>query len=211
MSIFLEENKKLNLSALRTPELCWPGNILDSLALLEMLPFFSPMQKILDLGTGGGFPLLPLAVCLPLISFVGLDATKKKIDAVQRIVDQLHLPNVTLICERAETAGHDKKFREAFDIVTSRAVAPISALLEYCSAFVQPKGQVILWKSMHIDEELQASFRGCAEFSCHLMTRHRYTLGGDWGDRQLLIFQKASKLSSKYPRAVGVPTKDPLI
>lgn len=213
MTIFLAENTKLNLTALRTPELCWTGNILDSLAILDVLPaLFTDHQhlKIADIGTGGGFPLLPLAVMLPESSVTGIDSIRKKIDAIGRIVSAMHLANVTLHCGRVEECGHDPQLREQFDLVTARAVAPINVLLEYCSPFMRPGGYVALWKSLHADTELHESLLARAETSCHLEQQFEYDLGGDWGKRQLLIFKKAAALSQKYPRDVGVPKKEPL-
>lgn len=213
MDVFLEENKKLNLSALRTPELCWTGNVLDSLAFLKLLPQFSTPHSplsILDMGTGGGFPLLPLALCLPEVRFAGLDATRKKIDAVSRIEQALGIVNAELLCGRAETLGHDPSLRETFDVVLSRAVAPVNVLLEYCAPFARPGGAIVLWKSLRVDAELQESLLARAELSCHLARSREYDLGGTWGRRQMLVFEKASALPDKYPRGVGVPGKDPL-
>ena len=211
LRIFVEENKNLNLSAFRTEELAWTGNIMDSISFLDLLPKLGSVQSVLDLGTGGGFPLLPLALALSDVSFVGLDSVQKKVDAVNRMIEKLALKNAACIAGRAEELGRLEKYREQFDIVTSRAVAPINVLLEYCSPFVKQSGYIVLWKSMTIDEELKDSLLARAEFSCHLIHKHSYKLSGNWGERQLLAFQKTAILDSKYPRAVGVPKKDPLI
>lgn len=217
MKMFLEENAIVNLSAMRTPEKCWVGNILDSLAVLDESspPLHAAWRggrgvRCLDLGTGGGFPLLPLALSLPDSQFTGLDSTQKKIDAVQRIADSMELKNVDLISGRAETLGHDKRYREQFDVVTARAVAEISVLLEYCSPFVKPGGKIILWKSLDVDQELKESESAQKEFHCTLADRHIYELPGGFGKRQLLIFGKTGKLSNAYPRTVGVAKKKPL-
>ncbi len=208
MDAFLAENAKLNLSALRTPETCWHGNILDSLPVLDVLP--ATAMKILDVGTGGGFPLLPVAVCRPEWVCVGLDSVEKKINALDRIVRTIGIGNVDLLCGRTEELGRNPKYRETFDAVFARAVAPINVLLEYVSPFCKPGGKVILWKSLQVEEELKDSLLARAELSCHLASRHEYALPGTWGTRQLLIFEKTSRLSEKYPRGLGVPKKDPL-
>jgi 16S rRNA (guanine527-N7)-methyltransferase len=213
VEVFLAENAKLNLSALRTPEQCWMGNVMDSLPLIDLLPKLNTNNehlRILDIGTGGGFPLFPLAIALPQTELIGMDATRKKIDAVGRIAEAMELTNALLITGRAEELGHDPDLRESFDIVTARAVAPINTLLEYASPFTQPLGHIVLWKSLHAEEELHESLLARAELSCHLIMQHEYDLGGDWGTRQLLIFQKTATLSRKYPRGVGIPKKDPL-
>ena len=213
LDLFLEENTKLNLSAFRSEEDCWNGNVLDSLAALE-LDFLSQANagtSVLDIGTGGGFPLLPLALSLPAVRHFGLDSTQKKIDAVQRIVDAMHIPNVTLLCGRAEELGRNPQHREQYGIVTVRGLAALNTLLEYASPFVKPGGYIVCWKSMKIDQELKDSLLARAELSCQLQAKHHYTLPEKWGERQLLVFVKRGPLSAKYPRAVGMPKKKPIL
>ena len=213
LHLFLEENAKLNLSAFRSEEDCWHGNVLDSLPALE-LDIVAKAQDgatLLDIGIGGGFPLLPLALALPQMSFTGLDATQKKVDATQRIVDALEVKNVTLLCGRTEELGREPQHREQYDIVTARAVAPLNTLLEYASPFVKPGGYIICWKSMQIEQELQNSLLARAELSCQLTDQHPYTLPDKWGERQLLIFEKRGPINKKYPRSVGIPKKKPIV
>jgi len=211
--IFLEENAHISLSAFRTPEACWNGNVLDSLAALDLeeVQNLKDGARILDIGTGGGFPLLPLAICLPELSFTGMDSTRKKIDAIKRIAEKLELKNVNLVCGRTEESGKQKKFREQYDIVTARAIAPLNVLIEYSAPFTRIKGHIIAWKSMTIDQELKDSQRARAELSSHLKRHYAYELPADFGKRQLLIFDKTAKTSAKYPRDTGVPKKTPLL
>ncbi len=212
-AVFLEENTKLNLSALRDADAVWNGNILDSLPLLDYLHSLSTFHfplSVLDVGTGGGFPLLPLAICMPNCRFTGLDSTQKKIDSIQRMVDALGLSNVTLLAGRCEELGHEPAHRDAYDIVTARALAPLNVLIEYCGPFVKQGGHLVAWKSMKVETELKESLLARAELSCHLNEAFEYELPGDWGTRQLLIFDKTSKTPKKYPRAVGIPKKTPL-
>ena len=164
----------------------------------------------MDVGTGGGFPLLPLAMALPEAQLTGLDATQKKVEAVGRIVHALGLGNVRVVAGRAEEEGRKPEERERYDVVTSRAVAETGVLLEYTSPFAKPGGHIILWKSMTIDKELEESLLARAELSAHLVGQHVYELPGNWGKRQLLVFEKGGPLSAKYPRDVGVPSKKPL-
>jgi 16S rRNA (guanine527-N7)-methyltransferase len=200
----------LNLSALRTPEACYHGNVLDSLPILD-LPEFQGAKTVLDVGTGGGFPLLPIALVRPDIQVTGLDATQKKIDAIGRIGASLGLPNLHLLCGRAEDLGHDPTHRERYDCVTARAVAQLPTLLELTAPFARPGGIIVLWKSLHIDEELNASLFARSTLSTHLLYAHRYTLPGDWGERQLLVFAKSAKLKPIFPRENGLPKNVPLL
>lgn len=213
MKVFLAENAKVNLSAFRTEENCWTGNILDSLAILEILPKLSAIHlplSTVDVGTGGGFPLLPLALSLPDVRCTGVDSTQKKIDAIGRIAKQMDLKNVELICGRAEVLGRARDHREKYDIVTARAVAEINVLLEYCSPLVKPGGHIVLWKSMNSDRELRDSQKAESVLKCKYTMAHVYELPGDFGKRQLIVFEKTGPLGGTYPRAVGVPKKNPL-
>lgn len=208
---FLRENAKLNLSAFRTSEACWTGNILDSIAALETEPLKQPSSgHILDLGTGGGFPLLPLALCLPSSSFVGMDATQKKISAVQRIIDELKIANVRLVCGRSEELAREQAHREQYDVVLTRALAPLNILLELAAPFAKVGGYVLCWKSLNIDQELKDALLARAELSCQMENPYVYDLGGTWGKRQILVFRKRAKTSAKCPREVGEPKRKPL-
>ena len=213
VEVFLEENAKLNLSAFRTPEACWAGNVLDSLSALDLeeVQRLPEGARLLDIGTGGGFPLLPLALCLPQHSFTGLDATQKKIDAVGRIAARLGLQNVRLVCGRTEELGRREELRDRFDCVTARGLASLNVLLEYAAPFTRPKGHIIAWKSMTIDQELKESLLARAELSSHLVHQHAYELPANFGKRQLLVFEKTGKTPQKYPRGIGIPKKTPLL
>ncbi|MDA1209009.1 MAG: 16S rRNA (guanine(527)-N(7))-methyltransferase RsmG [bacterium] len=207
---FLEENAKLNLSAFRTEENCWVGNVLDSVAAID-LELFAGAKNIADIGTGGGFPLLPLALLMPETKFTGIDSTQKKIDAIGRICDAMDIQNIQLLSGRLEDIGRDSAFREQFDVVTARAVAPLNTLLEYASPLVKMRGHILCWKSMTIDQELKDSLLARAELSCTLEKGYEYELPGDWGKRQILVLSKRGKIGKKYPREVGIPKKTPLL
>ncbi len=211
VGVFLEENSRVNLSGLRTEEACWHGNVLDSLAgcAIGMLNESDSLQ-IVDVGTGGGFPLLPLATCFPHHQFTGIDSTNKKVQAVSRIIESLRLTNIQVVSGRLETLGQQEQFRETFDVVTARALAPLNTLLEYMSPFCRPGGLVVCWKSLQIAQEIQECEHACREVRCELVNHLFYALPKDYGTRQLLIFHKQGQLSDKYPRDVGVPGKKPL-
>lgn len=194
LTVFLDENSRVNLSAHRTEERCWTGNILDSLPLLDLLPELTvgkeAPRSVLDIGTGGGFPALPLAIARPDLHITAMDSTGKKIAAVQRMAERLGLPHLTAVTGRAETLGRTPAFRRHFDIVTARAVADTTLLLRYSAPFVRPGGWIVLWKSMHIAEELRASEAVQRQLRCILVRTVPYVLGDAWGERQLLLFQK---------------------
>ena len=211
LDTFLAENEKLNLTALRTPELCWHGNILDSIAFQAIQGKLPKTESLMDVGTGGGFPLLPLALMLPEARCVGMDSIGKKIAAIQRIVDAMKIPNVELIAERAEVLGQDRKHREKDDIVTSRAVAPLNVLLEWVSPFCRVGGHIVLWKSMNVEQELEDSDKAQRVLHCPLLFTQEYTLEKDFGTRQLLVFRKDDQLTKEYPREIGMAKRSPLL
>jgi 16S rRNA (guanine527-N7)-methyltransferase len=210
VSAFLAENEKINLSALRTPEACRIGNVLDSLAFLDIVERIGEPKTLLDVGTGGGFPLLPLALALPQSRLSGMDSTGKKIDAIARIAQALGIGNVMLSKARAEDAGHDKAHREQYDVATARALAATATLAELLSPFVKIGGHVVLWKSMHAGEEIAAAQNALKLCKLDLAFTHTYALPGDFGERQLLVLKKTGPLPRMYPRENGMPGKMPL-
>lgn len=209
---FLNENANTNLSALRTEDACWHGNVLDSLALVDAVEekVIPAPHMLMDVGTGGGFPLLPLAMLYPNATCAGVDSIGKKVLAVGRIAKVLDLKNVKLIAQRSENLVRTPVHREKYDTVTARAVAPLNILLEYTTPFARIGGHVVLWKSLQIEDELAAAEKAAAELGCVLADKYEYDLGGDWGRRQLLIYHKESKTPKMYPRAVGEAKAKPL-
>lgn len=213
MDVFLEENGKLNLSALRTPELCWTGNILDSIAFLqsfEEYPDLKKVKKLLDIGTGGGFPLTPLALCLPDTQCIGMDATQKKVDAVRRVIAAVDIPNASLVCGRTESLAHSAEYRAQYDVVTARAVAPLSVLLEYAVPFLKVGGLCAFWKSTKIASELADTADAQKKLSAPYLGEFQYELPDQWGERTIVFFKKTAATSSDYPRRTGIPKQDPL-
>lgn len=213
VKVFLEENKKLNLSAFRTEELCWAGNILDSVAFLQAFDAYSELKKVrslVDLGTGGGFPLLPLSLCLPEVTCTGVDSMQKKIDAVQRIVDALLISNVRLLCDRAENIAHSNDYRGRYDLVTARAVAPLAVLLEYAVPLLKVGGMCVFWKSTKVADELAATAAAQKVLVSSFAGTFTYALPDKWGERTIVFFRKNGDTPSEYPRRTGVPKQKPL-
>jgi 16S rRNA (guanine527-N7)-methyltransferase len=210
---FLLENAKLNLSAFRSPEHCWIGNVLDSLSLLDACKKIRGLHiptRLLDIGTGGGFPLLPLALSWPDCHCVGIDATAKKIDAVGRIVQEMDSKNVELLCGRSEELAHQKELRGSFDLVVSRAVAPLSVILEYSVPFLKVGGHCVFWKSSKIADELASSASAQRLLHTSFVGTYEYELPEDWGKRLLVVYKKNAGTPAEYPRENGIPKAKPL-
>lgn len=200
------KSEELNLFSSGDREKIESKHLPDSLAVLE---FWDAHGHVLDMGTGGGLPGLALAEACPDAGFSLLDSRQKKIDAVEEIAELAGLENVHTVCGRIEELAHDDDYREAYDFVTARALAPLPVLLEYAAGFLIEDGQLFAWKQAEYEEELVSSEKAQETLNLHFEASYGYTLpSGE--ERSILVFRKTGELSSKYPRAVGVPKKRPL-
>jgi len=200
----LEVNQHLNLTAVRDVESAWMRHIFDSLFLLTKLKA-DPDQQALDLGSGGGLPGIPLAICRPDMQWVLVDSVAKKARFLEETVAKLGLKNVTVRSERAELLCHMDGFRECFHVVTARAVARLPTLLELTVPLLRVKGRFYAMKGEQAAVELAESDRAIERLHVRLRTRERTPEGG-----HLLIFRKYAATPGKYPRPVGVPGKEPI-
>lgn len=240
-SLILEKNKILNLTRIVSHREFLIKHIEDSLKPLFFseyfgFPFFEKERLLLDLGTGGGFPLLPLAVMMSGQTassrsffsergvsvvgaaaeaagsrFCGLDSVKKKTDAVNDVAASMGLSNVRVYAGRAEEFGRLPAHREKYDALTCRAVAEIPVLLEYASPLLRVGGLLCLYKSGNCEAELEASARACKLLNMSLAESFSYELSESCGGRTFLVFRKLAPTSSDFPRKVGIPKKNPLI
>lgn len=205
--LLMEKNKVMNLTAITKMEEVVEKHFIDSIAVLKFIMLDD--KSVIDVGTGAGFPGIPLAIMSPNTSFLLLDSLNKRIKFLEEVVHQCDLSNVSLIHCRAEDGGKEKSLRENYDVCISRAVANMSVLLEYCSPFVKQGGQFISYKSGDILEELESSERAQKILSCKLNQCIQFELMGDM-NRSFVIFDKIEMLSKKYPRQPGKVKKDPL-
>ncbi len=208
--IFLEWNQKLNLSAIRDREGVIMKHIVDSLLIMEY-DQINAGQRILDLGTGGGFPGLALAIVFPETNFVLVDATEKKIRAVESMADALGLKNVKCVAARAEELGRDKAHREQYDLVVARALAGFSTLLEYCLPFVRPGGHFIAYQGPELSESWQEFQAVAKKLSAQIIGCETAVLPDlDQSQRCFVSVEKLSVINKAYPRRIGIPKKKPL-
>lgn len=196
--LLMEKNKVMNLTAITEEKEVVLKHFVDSILLLKYMEINH--SSIIDVGTGAGFPGIPLAIMCPDSDFMLLDALNKRIRFLREVVSTCKLENVNLIHARAEELGHDEMFREKYDFCISRAVSNLSALLEYSSPFVKKEGRVITYKSEKIQEELAESSNAQKVLFCKLEDIISFNLpDGDTG-RSFLIFQKEELTPEKYPR-----------
>ncbi|MBL0926459.1 MAG: 16S rRNA (guanine(527)-N(7))-methyltransferase RsmG [Phycisphaerales bacterium] len=205
LALLLEANRAFNLTAVDDPGQAWARHILDSLSLLPTLAELPDGAHVIDVGSGGGLPGVPLAICLPRLRFTLLEATGKKAEFLRRVAAALRLSNVTVEHARAEDAGsHGRPMREAFQAVVARAVGPLATLVEITSPFCRVGGRLLLIKGQKADDELSA-----AERALELLNlEHAGTI--DTPSGRIVAIDKTDRTPRKYPRAAGEPKRRPL-
>ena len=206
--LLVEKNKVMNLTAITEFDEVIVKHFADSLSICSVLS--SDVENICDLGTGAGFPGIPMAIAYPDLKFTLIDSLNKRIKFLQEVVDALGLNNVTLIHARAEEAGKNKIYREQFDLVVSRAVANISTLSEYCLPLVKVNGYFISYKSGDITEEINASGSAIKKLGGSMNKPVYFKLPNTDINRSFIIINKEKNTPKAYPRKAGTPSKEPL-
>ena len=207
-NMLLETNKTMNLTAITEMHEVVLKHFIDSVALLNYIELSN--KTVIDVGTGAGFPGIPLAILFPNTKFVLMDSLQKRLKFIDSVVDACDMKNVSTIHGRAEDLGHDVNYREKFDICVSRAVAALPVLLELCSPFVKVNGLFVSYKSELLKEELQQSEKALSILRCELMKQYDYTIPDSDFYRVYAVFKKNGALQKKYPRQAGKPKKNPL-
>jgi 16S rRNA (guanine527-N7)-methyltransferase len=210
----LDWNTRVNLTAITKPEEVLIKHFLDSLSLLLALPSSllhdETSLRLLDIGSGAGFPGLPLKIVHPSWRVVLLEATGKKVAFLQHLIDTLHLENVEAIHGRAEDLAHKREYRAAFDLVTARAVASLPTLLEYSAPFCRVGGTIILSKKGDFTHEFAHGIRAAQSLGTSLATDHLVTLPGLNDGRHLLVWKQHKLCPPQYPRSGSAIAKKPL-
>ena len=206
--MLVEKNKVMNLTAITEFDEVIVKHFADSLSIGKVMP--SNINTVCDLGTGAGFPGIPMAIAYPNIQFTLIDSLNKRIKFLQEVVDALGLKNVTLIHARAEEAGRNKLYRENFDLVVSRAVANISTLSEYCLPLVKLNGYFISFKSGDIKEEVSLSGNAIQKLGGSMEEPVYFSLPDTDISRSFIIIDKKKSTPKAYPRKAGTPSKEPL-
>lgn len=209
--LLIEWNEKINLTAITEYEEVLWKHFIDS-ALLVRCELFNKKEKasVLDLGTGAGFPGIVLAILCPQYTFTLIDSLRKRIDFLEIVVRELELKNVDTFHGRAEDYGREKKFRNQFDFVVSRAVAKLPILLEYCIPFVKKNGYFVSYKGKKYEEEIFLSKKAFSKLDCNLNCVEQFLLSEKEERRYLLFINNLQLTDDKYPRKAGKPKKQPL-
>ncbi|MDP5039205.1 MAG: 16S rRNA (guanine(527)-N(7))-methyltransferase RsmG [Candidatus Gracilibacteria bacterium] len=207
LNIFIETNSQINLSAIRDEENIILKHFIDSVLILKEKNLYG---KVMDIGTGGGFPGIPLSIMTQNkdVEYVLVDSVQKKIKVVNDFIEKLELKNIKAISGRAEDLGREKDLREQFDFVVSRAMAYLPTLLEYVSPFLKVGGIFISYK-LDNPGEIEEATKALDVFNCEVIKTIEYELEGQ--KRIFLLIQKIGPTAKKFPRKVGEPKNFPII
>ena len=207
--MLVEKNKVMNLTAITEFEDVVEKHFLDSISLCQVMDLKKPLT-LLDLGTGAGFPGIPLKIMFPELKITLADSLNKRLLFLNEVMEALNLKDIETVHGRAEELSKRKDYRESFDLCVSRAVANLSTLSEYCMPFVKPGGFFISYKSGKIEEELSSAKHAIFLLGGKVNGIESFTLDGAEAERTLIKIEKVSEISKKYPRKAGVPGKEPL-
>lgn len=204
-----EWNKKINLTAIDDDDEIVKKHFIDSIKVFKF-DKVKTAKSIIDVGTGGGFPGIPIKILLPECEVVLLDSLNKRIKFLNEVIKELKLTNIKTIHGRAEDFGVDDNYREKFDIVVSRAVANMTVLGEYCIPFVKINGYFVALKGPSINEELDDSKKAIKILGGKLEKVENVQIEGSELNHNIVIIKKVNKTSKKYPRKAGIVNKNPL-
>lgn len=207
VELLIEKNKVMNLTAITVPEQIEIKHLIDSAAGINAIRECCGGDfSLLDIGSGAGFPGIPLKILCPDSGFCLLDSLNKRVNFLNGVIEELGLNNIETVCVRAE----DYKKRETFDICTSRAVTRMNVLLEYSMPFVKVGGYCIMYKSGECEEELKEAETAIETLGGEYYKSISYELPEQCGQRSLVIIKKIRQTPEKYPRRAGKPEKKPI-
>lgn len=207
MNLLIEWNEKINLTAITEPKEIIIKHFIDSLTVLKDI---KGKNTLVDVGTGAGFPGIPLKIMDEEIKITLLDSLNKRINFLNEVINQLDLKNVETIHSRVEEAGKNKKYRESFDISTARAVANLATLSEYMLPLVKVGGKSICMKGSEVSEELKNSKKAISILGGEIESIDNFKLPKSDMMRNIVIIKKVKNTPSKYPRKAGTPSKEPI-
>lgn len=207
--MLIEKNKVMNLTSIIEEDEVIDKHFIDSMTCKRVINI-NDVDHVIDVGTGAGFPGIPLKIAYPDTEFVLVDSLKKRIGFLEEVTEKLGLTGIKAIHGRAEDLGRDKKYRDSFDLCLSRAVANLNTLTEYCIPFVKVNGFFISYKSRKGLEEVKNLDNCMKLLDSDIVKIDQFTLSDIESERVLIKIKKLKATSKKYPRRAGIPSKDPL-
>lgn len=206
-TLLIEKNKVMNLTGITEFSQVVEKHFLDSVLLNRVVDLEKPLQ-VIDVGTGAGFPGIPLKIAFPNLSVTLMDSLSKRILFLQEVIDVLNLKGIETVHARAEELARKKEYREKFDLAVSRAVANLSTLEEYCIPFVKKGGLFVSYKSGDVEEELDAAGAACKILGGKVKEVYKFDLGPQ--KRSFVVIEKYKNTPGAYPRKAGTPLRQPL-
>lgn len=204
--ILTEYNQKYNLTAISDEKEVYIKHFFDS---VQPQKYFASRAKVVEIGSGGGFPSVPLKIVRDDLSFTLIESTGKKCEYLKQVVDKLGFDGVQVLNIRAEDGGKDGALREKFDVATARAVARLNTLCEYCLPFVKVGGRFIAYKG-DADEEIKEAENAIKTLGGAIEKIEKYDLPEGFGKRTVIVIKKVKATPEKYPRGRGLERKKPL-
>lgn len=210
-NMLIEWNSFMNLTAITDFDEVLKKHFTDSVSLIRAIPDLGEKKyRMIDIGTGAGFPGIPLKIVFPNISVVLLDSLNKRVNFLKEVISKLQLTDITAVHGRAEDFAQNKEYRESFDLCVSRAVANLATLSEYCLPFVKKNGRFISYKSEKVSEEFEISGKAISVLGGEYENQVTFELPDSDIYRNLFIIKKKSATPGKYPRKAGLPSKEPI-
>ncbi len=207
MELLLEWNKKINLTAIVEPRDVILKHFVDSLTICKEL---QKNKTLADIGTGAGFPGIPVKILRPDLDITLIDSLNKRVNFLTMVIEALKLEKIIALHGRIEDFGKNKKYREKFDYVTSRAVANLSTLSEYMIPLVKIGGKCICMKGSNIDEELKNAEKAIKTLGGKIEKVDTFLLPDTDMGRNIILIKKEKATPNKYPRKAGTPAKEPI-
>ena len=207
--LLIEWNRVMNLTGITEYDEVNLKHFTDSLTIVRIKDMEN-VSTLIDVGTGAGFPGIPIKIAFPHIEVTLLDSLNKRIKFLDQVVEELDLKDVVTLHGRAEDFAKKEEYREKFDLCASRAVANLSTLSEYCLPFIKKGGCFVSYKSADSDEEIQQSEKALDILGGKIERVDKFVLPGSDMGRALVMIEKVKNTPRKYPRKAGVPSKEPL-
>ncbi|TCK86785.1 16S rRNA m(7)G-527 methyltransferase [Natranaerovirga hydrolytica] len=207
-TLLIEWNEKINLTTITDFDDVIIKHFVDSLLIYKVFDLTN--ERIIDIGTGAGFPGIPLKIVNPNLNITLVDSLKKRVNFLDEVIEKLDLTNITAIHGRAEDLGNNVVHREQYDLCVSRAVANLAILSEYCIPLVKNKGAFISYKSSKIEEELEASKKAIGVLGGKIKQLEKINILNTDISRSFIVIEKIKKTPKSYPRKSGKPNKDPI-